>query len=418
MRASLNVLQERNFRWFFVSRSINMLGSMMTPVTLAFAVLHIDNSAESLGLVLAAQMGANILFLLFGGVIADRLPRRAVMQGCYLAMAAIQATMAVSLATGWASVASMMVLGALSGGVTAFSMPAQQGLIPQLVDREQLQQADSLMSFVRNGGTFVGPVVGTMLVVTAGPALAIGIDAATFLVASALLAKVELPSVIRRGTPMLTELREGWSEFTSRTWLWVIVAAFGVLNAIHIGAWVVVGPVVAKNDPDLGIRGWGLVVGAEAVGMLVMSVILLHWRLQHPLRAGMAGMAFFAIPLLMLGIRPATLPMMAVAFVSGMGTQTFSTGWTVAMMERIPSEVLSRVSSYDMLGSFVALPIGTLAFGWLADNVDVRTLLLVAGAAYATLALATLLVPQVWGLRRQGDEPESSTLRQDLTKKA
>nr|WP_279672188.1 MFS transporter [Flexivirga meconopsidis] len=418
MRESLEVLQERNFRWFFLSRSINMIGSMMTPVTLAFAVLHIDNSAGALGLVLAAQMGANVLFLLFGGVIADRLPRRAVMQGCYLAMAVIQGVMAASLAVGWATVGSMIVLGALSGGVTAFSMPAQQGLIPQLVGRHHLQQADSLMSFVRNGGTFVGPIVGTTLVVATGPALAIGIDASTFLIASVLLARVSLPSTIRRGTPILTELREGWGEFSSRTWLWVIVAAFGVLNAIHIGAWVVIGPVIAKNDPDLGIRGWGVVVGAEAVGMLVMSAVLLRVRLRHPLRAGMTGMSLFAIPLLMLGIRPATLPLMVVAFLSGMGTQTFSTGWTVAMMERIPSEVLSRVSSYDMLGSFVAIPVGTLTFGWLADRVDVETLLIVAGAAYATLSLATLLVPQVWGLRRQDDEPESSTVRQDLTKKA
>ena len=402
---TLDVLQGKDFRWFFLSRSVNIVGSMMTPVTIAFAVLHIDNSSESLGIVLAAQMTASVLCLLFGGVIADRLPRRAVMQACYLAMAVIQLTMAVSLQQDWATVGSMIVLAALSGGVSAFSLPAQQGLIPQLVPKDQLQQADSLMSFVRNGATFIGPIVGTTLVVTTGSALALAIDGMTFLVAATMLTKVALPTAKRGArTSVLVELRDGWGEFTSRTWLWVIVAAFGVLNAIHIGAWVVVGPVVAKNDAALGIRGWGLVVGAEAVGMLVMSAILLRWRLQHPLRAGMAGMSCFAIPLLMLGIHPATLPMMAVAFVSGMGTQVFSTGWTVAMMERIPSAVLSRVSSYDMLGSFVAIPIGSLTFGWLAGTVDVETLLVASGCVYVAIAGVTLLIPSIRGLGRVADD--------------
>lgn len=405
--STLEVLRGKDFRWFFLSRSVNMVGSMMTPVTIAFAVLHIENSSESLGIVLAAQMSASVLCLLFGGVIADRLPRRAVMQACYLAMAVIQLTMALSLQQEWATVGSMIALAALSGGVSAFSMPAQQGLIPQLVPKHQLQQADSLMSFVRNGATFIGPILGTTLVVTTGSALALAIDGVTFLVAAVMLLNVALPTA-KRGvrTSIIVELRDGWSEFTSRTWLWVIVAAFGVLNAIHIGAWVVVGPVVAKNDAALGIRGWGLVVGAEAVGMLVMSTILLRWKLRHPLRAGMLGMSCFAIPLLMLGIRPATLPMMAVAFVSGMGTQVFSTGWTVALMERIPTEVLSRVSSYDMLGSFVAIPIGSLTFGWLASTIDVGTLLVAAGCLYVAIVAITLLVPSIRGLGRvAGDEP-------------
>lgn len=403
--STLEVLRAKDFRWFFLSRSVNIIGSMMTPVTIAFAVLHIDNSSESLGIVLAAQMSASVLCLLFGGVVADRLPRRAVMQVCYLAMAVIQLVMALSLEQRWATVGSMIVLAALSGGVSAFSMPAQQGLIPQLVPKNQLQQADSLMAFVRNGATFIGPVIGTTLVVTAGSALALAIDGAAFLVAAVMLTKVALPTIKRTvRTSILVELRDGWGEFTSRTWLWVIVAAFGVLNAVHIGAWVVVGPVVAKNDGALGIRGWGFVVGAEAVGMLVMSMILLRWRLRHPLRAGMMGMLCFAIPLLMLGIHPATLPMMAVAFVSGMGTQVFSTGWTVAMMERIPSAVLSRVSSYDMLGSFIAIPVGSLTFGWLASTMDVGTLLIGAGCVYVAIVAITLIIPSIRGLGRISDE--------------
>lgn len=399
--AAPDVLSGKDFRWFFLSRTVNILGSMMTPVTLAFAVLHIDNSSESLGLVLAVQLTANVLCLLFGGVVADRLPRRAVMQACYVAMAVIQLTMAVSLWREWASVASMVVLAALTGGVTAFSMPAQQGLIPELVPKPQLQQADSLMAFVRNGATFIGPVLGTTLVVATGPALALAIDSATFVVASALLAKVAIPPAkVRERTSIVTELREGWGEFTSRTWLWVIVVAFGALNAIQLGSFVVVGPVIAKNNAALGIRGWGFVVGAEAVGMLVMSVILLRIQLRRPLRAGMLGMTCLAIPLCLLGIHPAVVPLVVAAFIGGAGMQVFSTGWTVAMMERIPSAVFSRVSSYDMLGSFVAMPIGSLLFGWLAGVVELRQLMVTAAILYAAIALSTLLIPSIRRLDR------------------
>ncbi|RNI25348.1 MFS transporter [Flexivirga caeni] len=406
LREALPVLREKNFRWFFLSRSINTVGGMMTPVTIAFAVLKIDNSAGSLGIVLAAEMGMNVLCLLFGGVIADRLPRRMVMQTCYLLMAAVQLTMCVSLWAGWATVLSMTLLGAVTGGASAFSMPAQQGLIPQLVAREHLQQADSLMSFVRNGATFIGPVIGTLLVASIGPELALAVDGFSFLVAAALLARVVLPAPARQATSMLTQLREGWSEFVSRTWLWVIVLAFGLLNAIQAGAWVVVGPVIAKNNPDLGIRGWGIVVGSEAVGMLVMSVVLLRVRIHRLLLNGMAGVSLIAIPLLLLGIHPQTAVLAIAAFVGGAGTQVFGTAWTVAMMEQIPSKVLSRVSSYDMLGSFIAIPIGTLLFGWLASHVQVRPLMITAGCCYAAIALGTLLVPAVRGLNRMADEPQ------------
>lgn len=408
---ALVVLRERNFRWFFLSRAINTVGGMMTPVTIAFAVLKIDNSAGALGIVLAAEMGMNVLCLLFGGVVADRMPRRAVMQACYLIMAAVQIIMSVSLLSGWATVAWMAVLGAISGGVSAFSMPAQQGLIPQLVPREHLQQADSLMSFVRNGATFVGPILGTILVASIGPELALAVDGVSFLGAAVLLARVVLPAAAREATSMLVQLREGWTEFTSRTWLWVIVLAFGVLNAIQMGAWVVVGPVVAKNNPALGIKGWGVVLAAEAIGMLVMSVVLLRVHIHRLLLAGMSGVSLISIPLLLLGIHPQTAVMAVVAFIGGCGIQIFGTAWTVAMMEHIPGQVLSRVSSYDMLGSFIAIPVGTVLFGWLASHVEIKLLMIVAACCYASVALATLLVPSVRRLTRLPAQPDALQTR-------
>lgn len=185
--------------------------------------------------------------------------------------------------------------------------------------------------------------------------------------------------------------------------MWVIVLAFMVMNAIHIGAWGVVGPYIAKNDERLGIAGWGWVVSAEGVGILLMTLVLMWFPLKRPLRYGMIGMAAFAIPLTVLGVHPAVVLLAIAAFLAGAGAEVFSTGWNLAMMENIPGDKLSRVSSYDMLGSFVVMPIGTLVYGWLITRSDVETVLVTSGILYAVLAAVTLVVPSVWRMGRPSD---------------
>lgn len=398
------VLRHRQFRWFFASGVTMTLGSMMTPIALAFAVLSVDNSAGALAKVLAVEMTANIVFVLFGGVVSDRLPRRLVLQSCRVAMAVVLATLALLMFSGHATVPWFMVLGGLAGGISAFSMPALQGIVPQLVPEGELQSANALMSFVRNGSNFLGPALGSALVVAGGAEWAFVIDAATFVLSSLLLLPVKLPPPVASTTNLITDLRTGWGEFRSRTWLWVIVLAFSVLNAIQSGAIGVLGPVIAKSHESLGISGWGLVLSAEAVGMLVMSLVLLRVRLNRPLLAGMMGISFFSVTIFLLGFDPVTIPLMAVAAIGGAGIETFGTGWNVAMMQNVPGDVLSRVVSYDMLGSFIAIPVGMLLFGWLATVADTETVLVSAAVVYATVALSTLLVPSVRNLRQRTEQ--------------
>lgn len=398
------VLRHRQFRWFFASGVTMTLGSMMTPIALAFAVLSVDNSAGALAKVLAVEMTANIVFVLFGGVVSDRLPRRLVLQSCRVAMAVVLATLALLMFSGHATVPWFMVLGGLAGGISAFSMPALQGIVPQLVPEGELQSANALMSFVRNGSNFLGPALGSALVVAGGAEWAFVIDAATLVLSSLLLLPVKLPPPAASTTNLVTDLRTGWGEFRSRSWLWVIVLAFSVLNAIQSGAIGVLGPVIAKSHNSLGISGWGLVLSAEAVGMLVMSLVLLRVRLNRPLLAGMIGISFFSVTIFLLGFDPVTIPLMAVAAIGGAGIETFGTGWNVAMMQNVPGDVLSRVVSYDMLGSFIAIPVGMLLFGWLATVADTETVLISAAVVYATVALSTLLVPSVRNLRQRTEQ--------------
>ncbi|KJL33190.1 enterobactin exporter EntS [Microbacterium azadirachtae] len=401
VKKALAALQDRGFRWFFLARTLTLVTGSMSSIALAFAVLSIDNDAGALSIVLTAFTVANIVFLLLGGVVADRLPRALVIQTSYVVDILSIGTTAALLFTHTATVPLLAGLAALNGASAAFVMPAMQGLIPQLTTPGHLQQANALLSFARSATTIAGPVVAGGIVALAGPAWVMVIQAAGWALAIVFLALVRLPPPVRgQRAGLFHDLHDGWREFWSRPWLWIVVLAFMVLNAIHAGAWGVAGPYIAKNDPLLGIAGWGWVVSAEGAGVLVMTLLLLWLPLRRPLRLGMLGMSALAIPLTLLGVHPSVLLLVAAAFVAGAGVEVFSTGWNVTMMEQIPEEKLSRVSSYDMLGSFVAMPIGTLAFGWLIARADVTALMVGSAIVYAVIALGTMLVPSIWRMGR------------------
>ncbi|QMU97521.1 MFS transporter [Microbacterium esteraromaticum] len=408
MNRGLAAMTDRNFRWFFLARAITMVTGSMSSIALAFAVLEIDNDPFSLSLVLTAFTLANIVFVLFGGVVADRLPRALVIQVCYVIDILSIGTIALLLFTGTASIPAVAALAALNGASTAFVMPAMQGIIPQLTSPENLQQANAMLSFVRSAVTIGGPVIAGILVTTAGPAWAMVVQMTGWLIAIPILAMVRLPPPAGDGGfSLFSDLRTGWTEFWSRSWLVAVVLAFMIMNAIHVGAWGVVGPYIAKNDERLGIAGWGWVVSAEGVGVLLMTLVLMWFPLKRPLRYGMLGMSLFAIPLTMLGVHPAVVLVAIAAFLAGAGAEVFSTGWNVAMMENIPLDKLSRVSSYDMLGSFVVMPIGTLVYGWLITHAEPATVLITSGILYAVIAASTTFVPSVWKMGRT----EAATVR-------
>jgi hypothetical protein len=272
--------------------------------------------------------------------------------------------------------------------------------MPQLVPRDRLQPANALMSMQRGVVTVLGPTVGGVLVVTIGAGWAVAVDGLTFLVAAAMLTLVRIPPPPAKAerSSMVAELREGWHYFRSTTWLWVVVLAFGLLNMLH-SAFNTLGPVLAVTT-DIGEAGWGLVLSAGAAGLLVTTVVLLRVPLQRPLLWGMAGCVLYGVPMVVLGVHPELVLVMAVSFLGGAGIEVFSLGWSLAMQEHVPDEMLSRAYSYDALGSFVAIPLGQLAVGPLGSAFGVQRTMLVCGVVYAVICLATLGSRSVRDLQR------------------
>ena len=289
-------------------------------------------------------------------------------------------------------------------------------ITPQLVPRDQLQQANALMSLVRAASRSSVPRWPRCWSSPWGPGWALMADAVTWLVAAAMLLGVHIPA--RKPKPAdapgsLADLREGWTFFRATTWLWVVVLAFGFLNAIHVGALFTLGPVVAKDT--IGVQGWGLVLSAEAVGLLAMTLVLLRVRLAGRCSTGCWASRCWGCRWSCSAPTPSLGLLVVVMFVAGAGQEVFGIGWNLAMQENIDEEMLSRAYSYDALGSWVAMPIGQLAYGPLGAAFGYEEMLVVSGIAYVAICMLTLLSRSVRDLpRRQTAASRRVSPRPDL----
>jgi MFS family permease len=383
-------LRERDFRLLFVGQTTSRLGSAMAPVALAFAVLNtLHGSATDLGYVLAARQVASVVLLLFGGVWADRLPRHHVMVVSNLVSGASQAAAAALLLAGQARVWHLAALAVVNGASSAFFFPASTGIVPQTVPPTMLQQANATLRLAMNGTNIAGAALGGLVVAAANPGVAIACDAASYGLAAAAIAAMRLPPGLRiEGSTVLHELRAGWRDFWSRPWLWAIVLQFGVVNAAQGGAVNVLGPQVANRHLG-GAAAWGTILTAETAGLVLCGMLMLRWRPRRMLRVATYSVFSIALILLALAI-PLPFPLVVLAsFATGFGIEIFGVLWDTAMQQEIPQEMLSRVSSYDALGSFVLIPVGLAIAGPVGEAVGARAAFV--GAAVLTVG-ATLLV--------------------------
>jgi MFS family permease len=377
-----------------------MLGTAVAPIALAFGVLDLTGSKSDLGFVLAANWVPQLILILLGGVFADRLPRNLVMVGANGVAAAAQGTIAALLLTGQAKLWHLIALQVLRGASFSFFFPASTGLVPETVPIGELQPANVLFSMTRNGTNIVGAALGGVLVAATSPGWALAFDAATYLVSAVIFAGMHLPSraASLEAPNMLRELKEGWSEFVSRRWLWTIVVAAGIGNM----AWItgnVYGPLVAKQSLG-GPAPWGAIAACEAAGLLLGGFLLLRYRPSRPLFVGTAALATAALPLLFLANWRWTPAIAAAFLLAGLALEVFNTTWTTVLQENISLEKLSRVSSYDALGSFVFIPLGLSLAGPLADAIGLEHALWLAAAVTAGSMLSALAVRDVRELRR------------------
>ncbi|MGA6168041.1 MFS transporter [Amycolatopsis magusensis] len=401
-------LRHRSFRWLLAGRTGAELANAIAPVALAFAVLDLTGSVVDLGLVVGIRSLANVILLLFGGVLADRLPRAVILQGTGLAAAVTQGLIAASVLGGFASIPLLLGLSALNGAVSAMSLPAAASLTPQTVPAGLLTPANALARMGSNTGRILGAALGGMLAAGLGAGWAIAIDAAIFLLSAAGYRGVRLAQRVRaERTHPLKDLAEGWREFIARSWVWVVVAQFTVVNAVIMGGHAVLGPTVA--DATVGRAAWGFILAAQTLGAFIGGVLAARWQPRHALLIGVAVIGVEAIPLIALAELPQLIPLLVTMFLAGIAIEQFVVAWDVSLQENIPEDKLARVYSYDMLGSFIAMPVGEIAAGPLAQRFGADTTLL-AGAVLVLVSTALALCSkQIRTLTRRTAHPGDLT---------
>lgn len=339
----LGVLRERNFRLFFSGYTLSLFGSSMVPVALSFAVLNEGRGADAIGYVLAAETIPLVALLLLGGVIADRFSRRFTMLGADVVRFASEAALAGALLAGRPPLWILMVLAGVLGAGQVSAACLWRLVIP--------------------------------------------------------------PHAARVDSSLLAQLAQGWREFRSRTWLWLIVGQFATFNALCFGPFMVLGAVTA-HDQLGGAGAWGAILAALGVGSVLGGLATIRLHPRHPLVVAEIGVAFFAAPVALLALPAPTALIAAAAGIAGVGLSVFGTLWETALQHHVPPDVLSRVSSYDWFGSVAFVPLGYLVAGPVAGLIGTRTLLFIAAAWAVASCLPVLLSREVQRLGRPPGKTE------------
>jgi len=398
------VLAIRDFRLLLADRLIAPASVGFSMVGVSFAVLRSTNSATDLSYVLAAQIAPSLIFALVGGVAADRFPPQRVIVAANLIMAVGEGTFGVLVLTGHPPLWAMIGLEALTGTGIAVFYPASQALLPRIVPRGMLQDASAISRLGMNTGQMSGAAAAGLLVAVAGPGWALVLCGVGMASTVPLLLSIRGTQVLRpgqghdrRGTAepgpsMLTELREGWSEFRSHTWLWVIVAQFCVVMMAWYGAFAVLGPVVAREHLG-GAAAWGTITAADSFGLIAGGLLSLRFTPRRPmLFVVLTGAAVAVSPLSLAMVLP--LPAVCLAsFSLGVFIEMMMVQWTVALARNIPPDKLARVSSYDALGTVMAMPVGALIAGPLGTKIGISSAQYAAAAAIV-VASALALIPR------------------------
>jgi MFS family permease len=408
--------RETDFRWLFLSQTISTTGDRIVLVALALLVTEQTGSTTDLGIVIGAQAAALVTFLLIGGVWADRLPRHRIMVSTDLVRGLLHALLAVLIFADALHIWQLVVIEILFGAAEAFFRPAYSGLVPQTVPEELIQEANAANGLTQTLAEFAGPAIATALVLTLGTGAAFAIDAATFMVSAALLALVRPRP---RGEPeprssIVSELRAGYREVRSRAWVWVTVSVFAFHLVLGFAPYVVLGPSVAEEqygDPAL----WGWVAASVGLGTAAGALLALRWRPRRPMIAGILLAVPFGVVLLAFALGATLLVVLPCAVVAGIGLALFGVWWETALAQRIPPAALSRVASYDWMGSYALLPIGFVAIGVLADHNGATTVMGVAGALASVIVLLALVPRETRQLTQLEDAPPAPSLHSGLT---
>jgi MFS family permease len=395
----LRPLRLRDFALLWSGMTVSLLGDGMYYVAIAWQVLELDNRPTAMSLVGIAWIVPQLVLMVFGGVLTDRIERRRMMMAADLIRAAAVGAIGVLAVTGALELWHVLALVVLFAVGDAVFWPAFTAIVPEIVPAAELLQANSLDNFVRPATRLVGPALGGLVVATVGPGTAFLVDAGTFLASFAALLAISARPMAKseHARSALRDIREGFAFVRRETWLWgtLLMAAFG--NVATSSMFVLV-PYVVKTELGGTAGEYGLIATFGAVGGLVGSLVL--GQLGLPRRyivlmfaswaAGVACIAGYGIA--------NTVPQMWVfAAVSGAAMTIGSVVWGTLMHSLVPKQLLGRVSAFDWTVSLALTPVGYAVLGPLGEAIGASKTLVLCGVIGGTLHVLFLALPGIRG---------------------
>ncbi|MDG4823176.1 MFS transporter [Asanoa sp. WMMD1127] len=394
------LLADRPFALLFTARTISVLGTGFGRVALAFAVLALPGSSPvTLSVVLACQALPQLVLILAGGVIGDRFPRRRVLLAAELFAGVAWTGLTLMFLTGHAPLVAVGVFAALAGVASAVFLPAYDGILPDLVPPERRQSANGLLRIGFNLGLILGLALAGTTVALVGAGWAVALNAASFFASALLIAVMpRVPAVARVPASVWSELRRGWREFASRQWLWAVVGQYAFVVAA-INAYVgVFGPLLSVDRLG-GAPAWSAITAAQAAGTFLGVGIAVRVHPRRPILVAALVTATAALPMVLLAVAAPLLVVVTAAFLAGVAGDVFGVLWSTTLQREVPAEALSRVSSWDLLGSLSFAPLGLLVAGPIAGATGTPAALLGCAALVVLATAGALLAPEVRRLR-------------------
>jgi MFS family permease len=404
----------RRYRYLFLARFVSNIGNGMSPIALAFGVLSLPGGdATDLSYVTTSRMIPVVVFLLVGGVVADRFGRAQLVGGTDVIGALVVGASGLLFIFHQASVLLLCISGAIFGALNALWYPAFSGLMPEVVESEKLQAANSVLGFGANIGFTIGTSAAGLIVSGVGPGWAIVTDGASFLVAGLLVWQLRRPVEVHSEASshresMFAQMKGGWREFSSRRWLILIVATFSLTNMCYEGFFGVLAPLQMKEEFG-GARDMGLMMSAFGIGSIVGVVTSMKLRPHRPLVLAMGGLAVLGMWMLLLAGRAPLALVILAAFASGVALDIFYVLWMTTFQREVPQEMLSRVGSYDAFGSTVLAPLGLFFAGPFANWAGAEVALITAGIIVIGTNLASMSAPSVRSVRSSSPNDIRST---------
>jgi len=405
----LRPLEARDFRLLVFGAVVSLLGDGFFYVALAWQVYDISNVPTALSMIGLAWTLPMVVLLLVGGAMSDRYDRRRLMIGADVLRAAAIGAMAVLSWTGVIELWHVAALIALVGVGDAFFNPASTAIIPDLLPAERLPAANALAGMYRPL-TFrlVGPALAGVAVAAFGPGLAFGIDAVSFVGSALAIAAIGTRPKARptgRLSPRTTfaEVGEGLRFVRGQPWIWATLVAAMLSLLVFLGPLEVLVPFLVKNRLGQGPESLGAIFAAGGVGSIAMALAigqlgLPRRRMTVMFAAWSGGVAAMAVIGLMTDLWQALISSLVTHALFELGQVI----WTTMLQQRVPRQLLGRVSSLDWLMSTGLVPISFALTGPAADLFGPEATMVGASLIGAVLMFVLLFVP---GVRDPEREP-------------